>query len=201
MKKTIMTIGLLSFLILGAVNVNAVQATDKKTADFEITENPSGTLLISATALDFGQHTISPAEIVGAATVDSNIKITEFSGNKPGWNLTLTMEPFKDVANNVAGGTRLFFPKVAPTTTTGGDASTKAPTMEESDNSFQGNLKGRIVESNNTPIKIGSAAKGNGFGEWSISYTGANRAQISIPTGQKVGKYTSTLTYTVNDTI
>lgn len=201
MKKTTIAIGLLSLLALGATNVDAAVATDKKTAEFEITENEGGTLLITATTLNFGQHTITPNEIKGSATVDSSIKVTEFSGDKPGWNLTVSMAPFEDDKSNVATGTRLFFPQVTPTTTTGGDAPANAPTTENADDSFEGTLKGRIVESDNSPAKLGSATAGKGFGEWTMSYSGANRAQFSVPSGQKVGKYSSVLTYTVNDTI
>lgn len=202
-KKLLIGTVLLSNLGLVGTNVFAAEQDSKTTdATFEIVTNPNGTITVEANSLLFGPQTISPKVVNAKATNDLNIKVTEFSGWKPGWTLQVQMSKFKD-GTSEAKDIKLFYPNVVPTTTTGGDANQHSPISEGKDNSFfDENIKGTIVEDNNTPVTLAGAKAGNGFGEWTFAYASAadTNVQLRIPTGQVVGNYKSTVTYTVRDT-
>ena len=199
-------IGALLISNLGFVvgtNVLAAEQDSKKTdATFEIVANPDGTIMIEANSLLFGPQTISPRDVDAKATNDLNIKVTEFSGWKPGWTLQVQMSKFKD-GTSEAKDIKLFYPNVVPTTTTGGDANKHLPISDGKDKGFiDENVKGTIVEDNNTPVTLAGAKAGNGYGEWTLAYGASadTNVQLRIPTGQVVGNYKSTVTYTVRDT-
>lgn len=204
MKKILMGTLLLLNLgpVVGASAFAAEQDSKKTDATFEIVTNPNGTIMVEANSLLFGPQTISPRVVNAKAQNDLNIKVTEFSGWKPGWTLQVQMSKFMD-GTSEAKDIKLFYPNVVPTTTTGGNANQHSPISEGKDKSFfDENVKGTIVEDNNIPVTLAGAKVGNGFGEWTFTYSTAadTNVQLRIPTGQVVGSYKSTVTYTVRDT-
>ncbi|MGX7024903.1 WxL domain-containing protein [Vagococcus hydrophili] len=199
MKKVTFLIGMLSFLTISGMSVDAAQQdSSQKKAEFQITENENGTIKVEAELLRFGDHTLLPSDINAKTKEDTRVKVTEFSGNRPGWTLKVKLDKFKS-GTDEANGTRLFYPIVTPTTTTGGDASTKAPVTVGAQDSFLDDLKGTIVNDDNVPTKIAVAEKGKGYGEWTMSYSGNNRIQLNVPAGQKVGAYSAELIYMIED--
>lgn len=194
---------LLSSLVLfgGGMKVSAIDKTSDAT--FEIEENTTGTLLLDVADLQFGKHAVSPNDITGKATNNTNTKITEFSGSKPGWKLQVKMSKFEDATKSkTAKDVQLFFPQVNPIATDP-SGQTDAPTILGVSNSFVDTLKGTIVKDDNVNVTLATAAVGKGYGEWTLPYdvTGGKgeRAQIKIPTGSQVASYTSKLTYTLTE--
>lgn len=202
MRKVLFTVGIISLLSLSAINANAAtqDSNDEKNASFELTQNTDGTLLVKAADLQFGKHTIQSTDITAKATNDTSISVTEFSGEKPGWNLSVSMSKFSD-GTNTASGTQLFFPNVTPTTTTTG-AGSYAPVLLGTKTAFIGTATGVIVNDDDLKVPLAGAKAGNGYGDWLLPFKDddGSRVQLKVPTGQKIGNYTSTLTYTIEDT-
>lgn len=196
-------ISLGSFLLLGflvpTISVDAAQEDTKKVT-FDIIDNPTGTLKVEADDLIFGDHTIVPGDILAKTRTNSSIRVTEFSGERPGWNLKVKMDKFTDSTTGaVADGVQLFYPKVTPTTTTGGAASSNAPTILAGENSFLESMTGKIVNDDNVLVKIASADVGKGYGQWELPYQDDERIQLNIPFGQRIGSYSAVLTYTIEE--
>jgi len=203
MKKLLIPFSILGFFTIITSNVNAetIEAPPAK-ATFELEKGTNGTIEVQADNLTFGKHTLTPFDIITKTTSDSSVKVIEFSGEKPGWTLSVQLDKFEDKPNNnKIDGVRLFYPIVTPTTTTGGSASTDAPVSLGTNKSFDTSvsLTGRIVNDDNVPVKLATAAKGKGYGTWTLPYNDANRIQLNVPSGQKVGSYTADLKYTVAD--
>lgn len=174
--------------------------TDNKIATFEITENPEGTLKVEADDLIFGDHTIVPGDIMARTRANSSVRVTEYSGIRPGWNLKVQMGKFTDSSTGaVADGVQLFYPKVTPKTTTAGTASANPPTTLEGASSFLDSLTGKIVSDDNEPVSIATAADGKGYGIWELPYADDERVQVNIPFGQRIGSYSAILTYTIEE--
>lgn len=193
-----------TMILVTTNNVFAEKAEEKVDATFEIIENPEGTLRVEATPLTFGAHKIVPTDINAKATVNSNIKVTEFSGAKKGWKLEVQMNQFKDKNDStiVAKDVKLFYPKVTPVSGMTGDQSAYAPTIFGTDTSFLDSIQGTIVDDSNTPVLLAEAVTGKGFGDWTLPYDNVNNTlvQIKIPAGQKIGNYKSELLYTASNT-
>lgn len=192
----------LMFFTLGLTlyTVKTEAITDNKTATFEITENPEGTLKVEADDLTFGDHTIVPGDIMARTRVNSSVRVTEYSGTRPGWNLKVQMGKFTDSSTGaVADGVQLFYPKVTPKTTTEGTASANPPTILDGASSFLDSLTGKIVSDDNEPVPIATAANGKGYGIWELPYADDERIQVNIPFGQRIGSYSAILTYTIEE--
>lgn len=201
MKKLILSVsffGSLGILLSNGIVANAIQSSDTKKAQFNIVTDPNGTILVEAQDLIFGEYTVSPDEINAQMKTDSEINITEYSGNRPGWTLKAQLSKFTDGETNI-DGIRLFYPQVTATTTTGGSASTDSPTTNDGQSSFVNSLQGVIVNDDNVQVKIAGATKGKGYGKWTLSYSNDNKVQLSIPSNPKIGSYSADIIYTIED--
>jgi len=205
MKKTVFFLGV-SLVSMSSFNALAQTVTDDtKTATFELTPNEEGSLLLETSDLKFGSHTLSLNELVLPTINSSQIKVTEFSGSNPGWTLKVNLGEFedKDTGKKLINA-KIFYPKVTPTTTTGGSANDNPPTASGSDTSFNPDtptIPGKIVTAGSDNVILASAEKGKGFGEWIFNYDNDDtKVLLKVPVGQSVGKYSSVLTYSLEDT-
>ena len=168
-------------------------------ATFELEPNQKGSVILTADDLYFGIHQQSHLDIDAKAKNAVAIKVTEFSGGKPGWVLKVTLDKFTS-DSDTAEGLQLFYPNVVPKTSVV-SGKPYAPVSKGTDDSFFSDVtnKGTIVNDDKAPIILAEAAEGHGYGDWEFLYSGDNVVQLKIPTGQKVGDYKAVLTYTVED--
>lgn len=208
-KKTmvLMLMPLVGGLTFGSTNVNAADPATKEAkskAEFELTEPTNGTITVTAQNLNFGQKALSSEDLNLDAKDNMNINVTEFSGRRPGWKLTVKMDKFTTSGGKVGTDIKLFYPQVTPKSGTVG-ATSNPPISLGNDNSLDGKgNKGVAVSDDNAPTLLAQASVGKGYGKWDFSYDDLeghdNLVQIHIPTGQQVGAYSTTLTYAVEDT-
>lgn len=179
-------------------SAEAAQDTFDGTASFRLVA-PTETLKITnATNLVFSDATISASDVVTTTTGDASISVQELSGNATGWTLQVELGVFADGTKTIPGA-ELFYPSVTPTTTTPGDVSNILPTAVATDTAFQGTATGKIISSGGAASTLVSAAQGKGYGSWTMTYGGADKIQLKIPTGQLAGNYVADLTYTLTD--
>lgn len=200
MKKITFIIGSMSLLLFTTSNVDAAvrDKDNTKTATFELTANPDG-LDVEAANLQFGQHMILNQSIEAKAINDTSVSVHDHSGSRKGWTLELEMSKFTS-GGDTAHGVQLFFPNVTPTTTTTVAAGSPPATFGTS-NSFLDSTTGLIVNDDSIPVTLAGAQVGKGYGDWELPYKHSNnqRVQIKVPIGQKIGDYSSTLTYSLTD--
>ncbi len=211
MKKTTLFFCAAALLGLSAIVPVTVQAdetarNEEPIVSFTLTTPEKDILKITqADDLTFGSSTLDVDALVTVTTVDTLITIVELSGEAPGWTLTATLGDFKAETSSttrVLEGARLFYPEVVPTTNAaeGTMAALALPVAINTEDSFTGELKGQVVSAGGDATPIFGAAKGKGYGQWTLPYSGANKVQLYVPEGQLIGDYEAELTYTLKDT-
>lgn len=211
MKKYVYASGLvlaLSLVIVRPTAAHAEISTDGKTATneatFTLNAETTGTLKITdATDLTFTSKNITASDVVTSTTGESSISIQELSGAAPGWSVTATLGEFTDttVSTKKLVGAQIFYPAGEATTTAAAStpAASALPTFLGTETAFEGTTTGISVNAGGSAVKIIEAAKGKGYGNWKMSYSGDNKVQLKVPQGQLKGSYKATLTYTLQD--
>ncbi|MBO0476479.1 WxL domain-containing protein [Vagococcus sp. DIV0080] len=206
MKKTVFFFFSLSLFMVGFINVGAIEKDSKeKEVTFELTENKNG-LTVDAGVLRFGEHDANFNEIIAVATNPMTVSVTEFSGNRTGWTLKVSLDKFSNVLKptETINGAQLFFPQVTPEAGTPDLPTGIEPVTLGPDKGFKegDTTDGVRVNDNDSLIPIGKAEVEKGYGKWNLPYKTADDKgliQLRIPANQKNGSYKSTVTYSVED--
>lgn len=140
----------------------------------------------------FGDVTIGSTTVTAMDT-NSNpfIQVSDKRGTGEGWTLKLAATPFKNEEKGTQlAGTTLTIGSINAQATDGNNPSA-APTV-------QSQAYGTIETDGKIIMK---AAKDAGMGKWKGKFkTGNdNTVQLTVPSGNKAGDYTSVLTWTLSD--
>ncbi|MBC1403149.1 WxL domain-containing protein [Listeria booriae] len=162
--------------------------------DGEVTGN-SGPL-----SIDYVPNFIFGDVSIGGGTtkvVDQNsnpfVQVSDHRGTGAGWSLKLAATPF--INNDVEGeellGTEITLKNMIPEAVDANNVS-GAPTTNE-----------QTFGTSDMSSKVIMNAKGSdGMGSWKGKFQtleGENSVELTIPTGNKMGSYTSTLTWSLSD--
>jgi len=170
-------------------------STSPATQTPQATVNPGSLDFTTApTVTDFGPITLDgQAQTANAQVNDWGVDDSEGTG--AGWQVTAVATQFT-TADSSETLPMNSLTMVAPATVTAdsGQSADEAPTPETPaeplDNPGQ------------TPQVIASATAGNGMGDWSFHQSNATGGDLAlgIPADARAGTYTSTITFTVQDT-
>lgn len=141
------------------------------------------------TPLEFGEQKLTGTEAVYQTTSKlPNVQISDKRGQGQGWTLKVKSSEFVDSTNQTQTlkGATVTLP-VGTIKSVEGNVST-APTANEA-----------ILESDNASEHVlMTAAATAGLGTWEDLFD-ASKVQITVPSGNLVGDYSSSLTWTLED--
>lgn len=139
----------------------------------------------------------------------SRLQITDKRGTAVGWRLNAEISDFKSGENGpTLKGVELFFPQVANWTTgneTIPDGTTPTTVGVDKMTPETTELKGVSIKPGVENKKtILNAAKNQGSGRWNVEYSTVGEKKnlpiyLKIPSGNQVGSYTASLTYSLED--
>ncbi|MBC1417707.1 WxL domain-containing protein [Listeria fleischmannii] len=142
----------------------------------------------------FGQVAVGGSTLV---LTDQNtnpfVQVSDNRGSGAGWTLKLSASSFKNNEDETKAliGTILTIGQVTP------------EAVDETNASGLPTGSAQIFGASDTSAKtIMAAAADSGMGSWKGKFktgTGANSVTLTIPAGNKVGSYTSTLTWSLNN--
>ncbi|MBP2097276.1 WxL domain-containing protein [Enterococcus rivorum] len=206
MKKTIIGFTLLSALLVsGSQSVFAVESTSKgnillttdetATPPVEPGEEPDDgttTGMTGSLTIDYVPNFNFVQAQGGLSgtfsdTKTKNVQVTDKRGTGSGWNLDVSITPFKD-SDKVIKGATITLPGTAEK---GNQVNTsEAITTQENSNIM-------VNSDVSTPINIAMAGKNEGMGTWLVKF---QNASMDIPEGNVLGNYSSTFTWTLSST-
>lgn len=160
-----------------------------------------GVLTIDNVAvLNFGIQKLSGSRVVYTNLVsetnptDPNVQVTDKRGTEEGWRVMVSQTPFTDITE---GGTGKVL---------AAQLTLPAGTIEPVDatNVSQPPVSSEILELNTSPALLmkasmaDGAAQGQGAGSWTNTLP-ADEIKLTIPAGNTVGEYISTMTWSLMD--
>lgn len=200
MMKRGLRVGLLGsaavLLSLGGLVQPALAAGDTvkpatTTATAELTAGDGTVALTQTPDIDFGQHAAPNGSAKGAftaKTVSAPIEVND-PGIGKGWNLQVSNTAFTDATSGAQlQGAQLGL-GVGAVKATNADNPSTAPTGQKV------TLNG---DSQNQTIL--TAPNKGGLGTWQTTYQPAD-VTLTVPAGQLAGKYSSTLTWQLGNTV
>lgn len=153
------------------------------------TGNEGPLTIDNASPLLFGENKIEGGKMVFTTTTQNpNVQVTDKRGEGQGWNLQVKTADFIDQvdAKKILKGAELSLP-VGTATPAAGNISV-APTVNAV-----------VLSSTNAKAQtIMAAAKNNGLGTW-VDKFDASQVKLTVPAGNLVGEYVSTLTWSLLD--
>lgn len=153
------------------------------------TGNEGPLTIDNASPLLFGENKIEGGKMVFTTTTQNpNVQVTDKRGEGQGWNLQVKTADFVDQtdAKKILKGAELSLP-VGTATPTAGNISV-APAVNAV-----------VLGSTNAKAQtIMSANKSNGLGTWMDKFD-ASQVKLTVPAGNLVGEYVSTLTWSLLD--
>lgn len=211
MKKFVLTGGLLLSTLMVANGCLGGSEARAETTNGQVTfnggtvnivpdevdpSNPSGKILLLPTDLNFGSTAISyNADTHLKATADGNqsakettgaIRIDDMRGTNAGWVVKVNQTQLKNGTNELTG---------AEFSLTTGQATNVGGTIPTG-----GEINKKVTLTPGTEMELFKANKGEGNG---ISKLPLNQFDLMIPaaTAKTAGQYTTTITWTVSETI
>ncbi|WP_297076932.1 WxL domain-containing protein [uncultured Enterococcus sp.] len=185
--KQKMSLLIASSSLVGLAFLPATIYAQDTTASFNLTAPTSNQLSFqSASDLNFGSLELSNAAISQNSTNDVAIVINDLRGTGTGWKVTGTLGKFTDSTKELKGAAITF---VSGSAVTAGANSVTFDTDKNVTLDAGAAAGSRLI----------NATTNEGNGQTTTTYTKDN-VQLTAPTGQLVGNYTATLTYTLSDT-
>lgn len=163
---------------------------DNTTATAEFDMSPNAAIsLDSAPDIGFGSNIAPNSKSNGSYTASTLSAPLEVSnpGLASGWTVQLKNTPFTDAAGDTLGGAELSLGNASVAAGNSGNPST-APTAATAP----------LTGTGANQVVFSSPAKG-GLGIWDSDYT-LDDVNLTVPSGQLPGTYTSTLTWQLSDT-
>ncbi|MCI1553511.1 MAG: WxL domain-containing protein [Levilactobacillus sp.] len=164
--------------------------SDSTTATAEFDMSPNAAIsLDSAPDIGFGANIAPNSKSNGSYTASTLSAPLEVSnpGLSSGWTVQLKNTPFTDADGDTLGGAQLTLGTADVAAGNSGNPST-APTQDSAP----------LTGSGDNQVVFSAPAKG-GLGIWDSSYAMDN-VNLTVPSGQLPGTYTSTLTWQLSDT-
>lgn len=196
-KLVLSTLSILGLFTMTSNEIFAAPVTKTSDADFELTSNDDGIELSASDIIFESMYTFKTGR---KATLQSNtsiIKINEYSGRAPEWNLTVQLDDFiGSKPENKLKGAKLKIPVTAVTAISDFDTITAAnikPQMEEV-----------VLNPGLDSKRLMSSEIGKGYGEWQAEFKnlegkpGEERPmELSMISGNLADTYVAKLTYTI----
>ncbi|PWG00273.1 WxL domain-containing protein [Levilactobacillus bambusae] len=140
--------------------------------------------------LHFGTHPVEGTNTYNVTNNNPYVQVTDNTGLKKGWNVTMAYTEFANGANKLAG-TKMDF------------AGSKATLTNPSNPSNSSNAGAPTVSDASvdpaTPTNMATAQAGNGVGTWDMVYAGPSddnpNIKLTVNGDETVGSYTSTMTW------
>ena len=196
MKKKMMT----GFFVFGMAmamlgsSVMAEPVTESSNAVFEL--KPGGNVAIeSVPSFNFGEQMISATtETYLDESTNPSVRISDLRGTEEGWSLSLGATAFKTAEEKQLMGAIMYINGIEIGNPN--ENISPAPTATLGSIEFGEGEDGAGVEN-----MILNAEEGAGSGEWLGNFydDSENLVELEVPAGNKVGEYTSTLTWTLSD--
>lgn len=200
-SNKIVTASLVAALSLGIMSTSALAADDDtqvKSNDVTITIESGGLHLTEPGNVKFEDVTLKGKTEVYKAGFDKNLKVEDFRGTYDGWNLTAQASQF-----TADGG------KVLPTGSLKINGATGIHNKNDNEGPVTAGTKSgnpehvltdSAVVDGGSAVSIVKASKDAGAGTYDVEF-GDETLELTVdPTTAKKGTYTSTITWTLENT-
>lgn len=200
MSNKIVAASLVAALSLGFMSTSALAADDDtqvKSNDVSITIESGGLHLTTPNIIDFGTKGLTGNNEVYKTKLGGVLKIEDFRGNHAGWNLTAQASQFKneDDYELPKGSLSISGPSTVTTENAQG-----VPTVDGYQSPAPDKELKELTVVDDSAVSIIGASAGNGAGTYNVDL-GDNSLELTVdPTTAKKGTYTSTVTWTLENT-
>jgi len=191
-KKQIKKAVIISAMILAVMSMSVMQpfyadSTEDATATIEFTGG--GITMISVPSFHFGVQSISAAVTeYNPTNTMASIEISDLRGKMLGWNLTVSLSPFKNSIDAELETLKGAYIDITPSAFTPvSDEPGEAPTAVS-------NIQ---ITADNTEFSVASAGQYTGKGNWQMNLAPANVKLVVLPGSAYIGNNTADLTWTL----